>query len=73
MAGAIGLAPGRRKPAIGELPGARIAERPPAGEFAHVLEPHAPHLSDLGFAKGPPRLALPPGITSEDFGRSSAS
>jgi predicted TPR repeat methyltransferase len=39
MAGAIGLALGRRKTAIGELPASWIAKRPATGEFANVLEP----------------------------------
>ena len=59
MAGAIGLALRRREPAIGEIPASRIAERPPAGGFANLLEPHPPHLPDLGFAKGPRRPSLP--------------
>jgi hypothetical protein len=60
MAGAIGLALDRLEPAIGELPAFRIAERPPAGKFANLLEPHPPHFSDFGFAKRPNRLPLLP-------------
>ena len=58
MAGAIGVALGRREPAIGEIPAPRIAEWPSAGEFANFLEPHPSHLSNLGFGKGPCRLPL---------------
>ena len=72
MAGAIGLAFRRREPAIGEVPASRIAERPPAGGFANLLEPQPPHLPDLGFAKGPRIPALPglgPGIARKGEGR----
>ena len=60
MAGAIGLAFDRRKPAIGEISASRIAERPPAGGFANVLEPQPSHLSDLGFAEGSKPPPSPP-------------
>jgi predicted TPR repeat methyltransferase len=39
VAGAIGLALGRREAAIGELPASWIAQRPATGEFANVFEP----------------------------------
>jgi hypothetical protein len=58
MGGAIGVALGRFEPAIGEIPAPRIAEWPSAGESANVLEPHAPHLPNLGFGKNPCRLPL---------------
>ena len=64
--------PGRREPAIGELPASRIAERPPAGEFANLLEPQPSHLSDLGFAKGPGRLPVP-GSTRGSRARTAAA
>src|SRR5580698_5648568 len=53
MAGAIGLAVGRREPAIGEISASGIAERPPTGGFANVLETQPPHLSYIGFAVSP--------------------
>jgi hypothetical protein len=55
MAGAIRVAFGRLEPAIGEIPAGRVAERPSAGGFANVFEPHPPHLANLGFAKRPRR------------------
>jgi hypothetical protein len=61
MAGAIGLAFGRREPAISEISASRIAERPPAGGFANVLETQPQHLSDLGFAIAPRRPPPLPG------------
>ena len=59
MAGAIGAPLGRLEPAIGEIPAPRIAERPSAGEFANVLEPHPSHLPDLGFGESPSRPFSP--------------
>ena len=68
MARAIGVALDGREPAIGEFPASRIAERPPAGRFANVLEPHPSHLSNLGFAKSPRRLSV---IPRRDFANPS--
>src|SRR5271166_3447190 len=62
MAGAIRVAFGRLEPAIGEIRAPRIAEGPSAGESANFLEPHPPHLPNLGFGKGPCRLPLLPGL-----------
>lgn len=55
MTGAIGAPFRRREPAIGVIPAPRIAERPTAGKFANILEPHPPHLSDLGVGERPCR------------------
>ena len=69
MAGAIGLPSDRREPAIGEISAPRIAQRPPAGGVANLLEPQPSHLSDLDYAKAPPCRPADPrrdlGIASE--------
>src|SRR5271167_2266417 len=56
MSGAIGAALRRLNAAIDEILARWIAERPSAGAFADVLEPHPQHFSDLGLGKEPCRL-----------------
>src|SRR5689334_4909449 len=47
MARAIRMTSEPREPAISEIAASRIAERPPAGGVANLLQPHPSHLSDL--------------------------
>ena len=58
MSGAIGAALRRLDAAINELLARRIADRPPAGVFADLLEPDLQHLSDLRFGEDPGWLPL---------------
>ena len=69
MAGAVGMALGRRKPAVSEVSASGVAEGPSAGRLPDVLEPYPSHGADLGVGKGPnlipPARSPRPGVVGE--------